>query len=325
MTIRIKANYLGFILILIGVVAGCNVATRIEGEYYLNQGKYGLGVEKFDKKLKQDAFDAPANFYMARYLLALDRPKEALPYIKEAVALDFKNADYHFWSGVCFHELKRPKDERKSYLMAIKYDPAHVQARLYLGHNYLDQKLWNKALKEYDRVLDLQRDQPQALYNRGLALNKLQRFSDEIMAWKDYLAYYPEGGWAIQAVDHLNARGNFEYRNYLIGYRRVPFKRIEFEGANAIFDEGTTSSLDEIGSILMITQKINLKISGYKDGNKVLARKRAEVVKDYLITNFPDIQSSRLAVAGMGSREKVQIDWKIFYLDDSLNIVTTRK
>ncbi|MEJ2285106.1 MAG: tetratricopeptide repeat protein, partial [Desulfobacterales bacterium] len=167
MTIRIKANYLGFILILIGVVAGCNVATRIEGEYYLNQGKYGLGVEKFDKKLKQDAFDAPANFYMARYLLALDRPKEALPYIKEAVALDFKNADYHFWSGVCFHELKRPKDERKSYLMAIKYDPAHVQARLYLGHNYLDQKLWNKALKEYDRVLDLQRDQPQALYNRG--------------------------------------------------------------------------------------------------------------------------------------------------------------
>ena len=325
MTIRIKANYLGFILILIGVVAGCNVATRIEGEYYLNQGKYGLGVEKFDKKLKQDAFDAPANFYMARYLLALDRPKEALPYIKEAVALDFKNADYHFWSGVCFHELKRPKDERKSYLMAIKYDPAHVQAHLYLGHNYLDEKLWNNALKEYDIVLNLQRDQPQALYNRGLALNKLQRFSEEIDAWKDYLAYYPDGGWAIQAIDHLNTRGNFEYRIFLIGYRRVPLRKIEFKGATIILNEITKSSLDQIGTILRLSQKINLQISGYKNGDKNLARKRAEVVKDYLTTHFPDIESSRLAVAGVGSREKVQIGWKIFYLDDSVNMVTTRK
>ena len=262
---------------------------------------------------------------MARYLMALERPKEALPYIKEAVALDFKNADYHFWLGVCFHELKRPKDERKSYLLAIRYDPAHVQARLYLGHNYLDEKLWSKALNEYNSVLELERDQPQALYNKGLALNKLQRFSEEVDAWKDYLAYYPKGGWAIQAIGHLNARGNFEYRVFLIGYRKTPIKRIEFGGAEVILDESTKSSLGEIGSILRISPKINLKISGYKSGNKKLARKRAEIVKDYLINRYPEIESGRLTATGTGSREKVQIDWKIFYLDDSLNIVTTRK
>jgi tetratricopeptide (TPR) repeat protein len=325
MTINNKIKYSGLILVLAVMVAGCQIATRVEGEYYLRQEKYSQGVEKFDAKIKQDAFDAPANYYMARYLMALERPKEALPYIKEAVALDFNNAEYHFWNGVCFHELKMPEDERKSYRFAIKYDPDHVQAHLYLGHNYLDEKQWVKALKEYDSVLDLQRDQPQALYNKGLALNKLQRFSEEIDAWKDYLAYYPDGGWAIQAVDHLNARGNFAYRNFLIGYRKVPLKRIEFEDATVIFDESTKSSLDEIGSILSIGQEINLQIRGYKTGNKNLARKRAEIVKDYLITRYPDIESGRLTVAGTSSREKVQIGWKIFYLDDSLHMITTRK
>ena len=325
MTIKIKVTYLELILALTVFVTGCQITNRIEGEYYLNQEKYSQGVEKFDEKLKQDAFDASANYYMARYLMALEKPKEALPYIKEAVALDFKNADYHFWNGICFHELKRPKDERKSYLLAIKYDPGHLQAHLYLGHNYLDENLWGNAPKEYDSVLDLQRDQPQALYNKGLVLNKLQRFSEEVDAWKDYLTYYPDGGWAIQAIDHLNARGNFEYRIFLIGYRRVPLKSIEFEGADAVFDESTKSSLDEIGSILRLSQKINLQISGYKNGDKKLARKRAEIVKDYLISHFPDIESSRLTANGTGNREKVQIGWKIFYLDDSLNMITTKK
>ena len=325
MTIKVKVTYLGFILVLAVFVTGCQITNRIEGEYYLNQEKYSQGVEKFDKKLKQDAFDAPSNYYMARYLMALERPEEALPYIKEAVALDFKNADFHFWNGVCFHELKRSEDERKSYLMAIKYDPGHVEARLYLGHNYLGDKQWAKALKEYNRVLDLQRNHPQALYNKGLVLNKLQRFSEEVDAWKDYLAYYPDGGWAIQAVEHLNARGNFEYRIFLIGYRRVPLKRIKFEDTTVIFDESTKSSLDEIGSILRLSQKISLKISGYKSGNKKLARKRAENVKEYLINRYPDIDSGRLIAEGLASREKVQIGWKIFYLDDSINMVTARK
>ena len=328
--VEIKVKHFWIIFVVIAIFSGCQLGTRIQGQYYLNQEKYSQGAErfdvkKFDEKLKSDSFDASANYYMARYLMALDRPKNALPYIKEAVALDFKNAEYHFWKGVCFHELKKSEDERKSYLFAIKYDPGHVQAHLYLGHNYLDEKLWGKALKEYDSVLNLQRDQPQALYNKGLALNRLQRFSEEVDAWKDYLAYYPDGGWAIQAVEHLNARGNFAYRNFLIGYRRVALKRIEFEDATVIFDENTKSSLDEIGSILSISQKISLKINGYKNGNKNLARKRAEVVKDYLITRYPDIESGRLTVAGTSSREKVQIGWKIYYLDDSLNMISTKK
>ena len=262
---------------------------------------------------------------MARYLLALNRPKAAYPYIKEAVALDFKNAEYHFWLGVCYHDLKRYQEERKSYLRALEFDSRHGPAYLYLAHSYLDNGEWAKALSAYDKVLEIEKDQPQAMYNRGLALNKLHRFADEIAAWKDYLKVYSEGGWAIQAVDHLNARGNFDYRNYYIGYRRVPLKKLAFEGTTSILTNMTKSSMDIIGSILSINKKIDLRIVGYKNGNKSLAKKRATSIKDYLVANYPEIDSSRLTIEGIGAPEKITINWKIFSVDDSINLITTKK
>ena len=143
---------------------------------HLEAGSQAEGVKKFDEKLKNDSFDASANYYMARYLLALSRPNDALPYIKEAVALEFNNADYHYWLGVCYHRLKRYGEERQSYLRAIQYNNRHADAYLYLGHSYLESGKWEEALGAYDKVLEIDKDHLQAMYNRALALNKLQRF-----------------------------------------------------------------------------------------------------------------------------------------------------
>ena len=321
----IKTKLSWAVIVVFVILPGCQLGTRVQGEYYLNQEKYAEGVKKFDEKLKNDSFDAPANYYMARYLLALDRPNDALPYIKEAVALDYQNADYHFWLGVCYHGLKRYGEERQSYLRAIKFDHRHVEAYLYLGHSYLESGRWEAALGAYDKVLEVDNEHPQAMYNRALALNKLQRLAEEVAAWKDYLKIYPAGGWAIQAVDHLNSRGDFDYRNYQIGYRRVPLKKIRFEGLTSILDVATKSSMGVVGSILSINKKIDLQIVGYKTGHKNLARKRANGVKEYMINNFSEIDPNRLAVRGVGTPEKIQINWKTFSVDDSINLITTKK
>ena len=321
----IKTKLSWAVIVVFVILFGCQLGTRVQGEYYLNQEKYAEGVKKFDEKLKNDSFDAPANYYMARYLLALDRPNDALPYIKEAVALDYQNADYHFWLGVCYHGLKRYGEERQSYLRAIKFDRRHVEAYLYLGHSYLENSRWEAALGAYDNVLEVDNEHPQAMYNRALALNKLQRLAEEVVAWKDYLKIYPAGGWAIQAIDHLNFRGDFDYRNYQIGYRRVPLKKISYEGSTSIPDVATKSSMGVIGSILSINKKIDLKIIGYKSGHKNLALKRANSIKEYLVNSFPEVDPNRLTVRGIGTPEKIQINWKTFSVDDSINLITTKK
>jgi tetratricopeptide (TPR) repeat protein len=314
-----------FALAIFFVLLGCTIITKFEGEYYLGEEKYNEGIDVFREKLQNDPWDSEAHFYMGRYLLAINKPNEAFSYLKQAVRLNFKNADYHFWLGVCYNELDKPIDEKKSYLRAIKYDPRHIDAHLYLGHSYLEHRQWDKALVQYKQVLKLDNNHPQALYNCGLALNKLQRYSKEIAAWKEYLKFYPEGKWAIRAVDHLNARGNFEYRNYIIGYRRVPLKQIRFEELTKSLIEDTIPSVDAIGSILSVNKKIHLKIIGYQNGNKSLAKKRADTLGNYLINNFSEIEPYRLTTEGIGTPEKIKIGSKEYSLSNSINVVTIEK
>ncbi|UCG67394.1 MAG: tetratricopeptide repeat protein [Deltaproteobacteria bacterium] len=315
-----------WVLVAIVIVfSGCGLRTLIEGEYYLNQEKYSEGAKHFHEVLQRNPSDPDTNYYMGRCLLSLSRPHEARPYLERATSLSPNRAQYHFWLGVCYHELKKPKMERASYLRAVELDRHHIQSHLFLGHNYLEDGRWKEALGAYGRVLTLQPDHPQALYNRGLALNRLRRYPEEIAAWKEYLRSYPEGKWAIQAVDHLNARGNFEYRNFTIGYRRVPLEQIRFKPSTNTLQQGTKPSLEVIGSILRTNKKIYLAIIGYKKGDEKLAKSRAKSIQSYLTSNFPTIAGGRLTSRGAGGPERISIGSRIFMLDESINFVTIKR
>jgi tetratricopeptide (TPR) repeat protein len=304
---------------------GCEIGSRVQGQYYLHNEKYNDGIETFREKLKKNAFDPTANYYMGRYLLALKRPNDAYPYLKEAVALDFMNANYHFWLGVCYSGLGNLKKERESYLRAIRFDERHMPAHLYLGHSYLEHSQWEKALNAYNRVLDLQSDHAQALYNRALIFNQMQRIPEEIAAWKQYLSHYPEGEWAFKAVDHLNVQGNFDYRTYLIGDFKVVLEKIQFEATSGFRLKDNQPSLDVVGSIIYTNQNIRIKIVSYRSGNKTLAKRRAESVKKYIIGKYPKMNYRRLAVSGIGEPERVKAGWKRFDLNDSINFMTVQK
>lgn len=196
---------------------------------------------------------------------------------------------------------------------------------LYLGHSYLEHSQWEKALNAYNRVLDLQSDHAQALYNRALTFNQMQRIPEEIAAWKQYLVYYPEGEWAFKAVDHLNAQGNFDYRTYLIGDFKVVLEKIQFEATSGFRLKDNQPSLDVVGSIIHTNQNIRIKIVSYRSGNKTLAKRRAESVKRYIIGKYPKMNPRRLAVSGIGEPERVTTGWKRFDLNDSINFMTVQK
>ena len=313
------------ILLISLILCGCAVGNRIEGQYYLDQEKYRQGIDAFRVKLKQDSLDPAAQYYMGRYLLALNQPKEAYPYLREAVALDFKNANYQFWLGVCYSGLNQVRKERESYQRAIAFNKYHLQARLYLGHSYLEHARWEKALDAYDGVLNLKRDHAQALYNRALALNQMRRVAEEIAAWKQYLQYYPEGSWAIQAAHHLNARGDFDYRAFFIGDIRVLLKKIRFKPGSELFVENRQPSLDVIGAVMRGKQKIHLKIECHLHGNGKLAKRRAENVKSYIMTKYPEVIPRRLSASGSGKAEKITVGGKTFQLNDSMNFMTIKK
>jgi tetratricopeptide (TPR) repeat protein len=301
---------------------GC---AQIKGNWFLTNERYEEGIRSFEKVILANPDDPAANYYMGRYYLALEKPEQALPYFRKAVQLKRASANYQFWLGVAYWAVMDFKAERESYLRALSLDKKHVPARLYLAHNHLDKGEWQKALTQYEKVIKQDRYNPEALYSRGLALKQLNKPAEEIQAWKSYLKYYPDGRWALRAVDHLNALGDFSYRNFTIGYRRVTLEQIVFAPGTARLLSKGRPSLRVVGSILKINQEIELQVVGYKKDDRALATARAKAVRDYLLRYFPAIEPSRLKYLGEGHEERITTEKRPFRLDESIAFVTTKK
>jgi len=297
----------------------------LKGERLLKSEQYQDGVATFKSIVTEEPKNPEAQYYLGRFYLALERPEEALPYLKRAVQGEPAKADYHFWLGVAYWAIRDFDLERKSYLQALAKDPKHVPARLYLAHNFLDSGEWQKALENYDRLLRREPHNPEALYNRALAIMEIHRPKEEARAWKRYLQYYPEGKWALRAVDHLNQLGDFSYRNFTIGYRRVTLEHIPFSPGSAKLLSQGKPSLQVLGTILSINDEIFLEVVCYKNGASALAAARAKAVRDYLLHEFPRLKPSRIGARGIGHKEKKQVGSKRYLLDDSTSFVTTKK
>ena len=309
-----------FILML--SLFGC---TSLKGERLLKNEQYQAGVVTFKSIVQEEPKNPEAQYYLGRFYLALERPEEALPHLKRAVQGDLAKTDYHFWLGVAYWAIRDFDLERKSYFQALAIDPKHVPARLYLAHTFLDSGEWQQALDNYDLLLRREPYNPEALYNRALALTELDRPKEETKAWKQYLGYYPEGKWALRAVDHLNELGDFSYRNFTIGYRRVTLEHISFSPNSAKLLSKGKPSLQVLGTILSINDQVWLEIVCYKNGDSSLAAARATAVRDYLEQAFPGIKLSRLGARGIGSKERIKAGRKVYLLDDSTTFITTKK
>jgi tetratricopeptide (TPR) repeat protein len=310
------------LLTLVLLMPGC---MSLKGERLLKKEQYQDGIDTFKSIVQKEPENPKAQYYLGRFYLAQEKPEEALPHLKRAVQGDPAKADYHFWLGVAYWAVRDFDLERRSYLRALAKDQKHLPSRLYLAHNYLDSGEWQEALKNYDLLLRREPYNPEALYNRALALKELHRPHEEALAWKRYLKYYPEGKWAIRAVDHLNQLGQFSYRNFTIGYRRVTLEDIPFPSGSAKLLSQGKPSLQVLGTILSINDKISLEVVCYKSGDPSLAAARAKAVKDYLLQHFPKVKPSRIRPRGIGHKEKIKISNKVHFLDDSTTFVTTKK
>ena len=179
-------------------------------------------------------------------------------YLKRSAQLDPGQADTFFWTGVAYAQLKQPALEREMYLKALSLDNQNLQARTYLAHNQFEKGEYKAALENYDRVLGVQPDNPDALYNKTLILEHLGQKPQEKRALKQYLAFYPSGAYAIRAVNRLNDMSDFEYHNYRIGKRLVTLQEIQFTESTAEISNLSRPSLDVLGAVLQNNQRTAL-------------------------------------------------------------------
>lgn len=162
-----------------------------------------------------------ADYFIGRALLAEEQWEEAAEYLCRAAGMAGGNPEYALWAGVALGKLGDREGEREMYRQTVGSHPDYVPARLYLGHTLLESGEAAAALEEYSRVLALVPNEEVALYNRALAVRELGDRELTAAAWKEYLRLNRTGKWAYRAVEHLNALGDFTYRGYRIGHRRI--------------------------------------------------------------------------------------------------------
>jgi len=310
--------------LMLFLLSGCSIKQQVRGEYYLDSEKYEKGVAYFEQDFVKHRENPSTNYYLGRFYLAEGAYEKGLLHLKRAALLDQQNADNYFWLGIA-HAANNQKDlERSSYLKALEIKSDHVQALTYLGHNYFEKAQLEKALLTYDRVLEIWPENPSALFNRALILKHEKRTPEEKLAWKRYLTITASGTKARQAVENLNAAGDFDYRNYLIGRRIVTLKRIDFKPATPVIRKDTRLSLDVLGSVLENNQDIAIHVVAYQKNNRKLAEDRAQAIKQYLLKKFPKIQLSRLKLSWFDVPENINTGepGHLYQVDESVNFIT---
>ena len=177
--------------------------------------------------------NSEANFFIGRGLLAAGQWEKAVPFLQQASLLVPENPEYRLWEGVALGKQGNKEGEREVYKKTIRRHPGYVPARLYLGHNLLENGQHDAALAEYNRVLAIAPDERTALYNRALAYQLLGQKEQEAAAWREYLISQRTGIWAYRAVEHLNELGDFTFRSYQIGFRRIILNQKLLLGMNS--------------------------------------------------------------------------------------------
>lgn len=319
MGVRVKKITVVAVLLAVLTLAGC---ARVVGQYYLQEEKYEQGIEILGQQLRENPEDATAAYYLGRYYLGLNKPELGLEYLDKAVALDPEDADYVFWKGVAHWALMDFEKERAAYEKAVSLKPKHISANLYLGHGYVDEGKWAKAVEKYDTVLEVDPYNPEALFNRAVALNGLGKQTEEMAAWKKFLEYYPEGNMALQATERLNLHGNFAYRNFILGNRNVTLLGVTFKPGTDVLESDSKQSLHLLSAMLKENTALAFHIVAYNKGDKALAKAQAKAVKAYMLGGNPTIDPNRLPLSWFGTAEVVEVGEKQFALDQSVQFIT---
>lgn len=240
--------------------------------------------------------DSEASFLVGRGLLAAGLPGEALPLLQKASLTVPDNPEYAYWEGICFWANGMPEKERSSYQRGITSSPETVPLLLNLGHNFLEEKNFQEALVQYDRVLSLVPKESTALYNKALIYHLQQQEELAKIAWVNYLEHYRYGRKSFRAVRHLNNLNDFTYRIYQLGGRKIILKQ------SALLDMRPQNQLNKdveiLTSWLRYDPVLDIHLVFFHEDDISIAKHKAIEMKKRIVT-----------VLGEQVRPRVRLSW----------------
>jgi tetratricopeptide (TPR) repeat protein len=226
-------------------------AKNNEGNFFLIKGKYDEAINKYREALAIDPGNTLILDNLSWALIMAARYQEALECLKKSITIDPNNASTNFYLGVAYWMLSDTKDARPNLEKAVLLNPGHPYSHyylsmvyeeegdlknaiiqgelaayilgktwnpdiaLYLGDLYAHAEMFQKALLQYQKLVDEKDYAFRANYGLGIAYG---RFGDEKMSEKHLLMAYrlnDEDPMVSYALGKLYSQDNDELKKAL--------------------------------------------------------------------------------------------------------------
>lgn len=282
-------------------------------------GGYALHAVMPHHKVPKIAGTADANFQIGKEYYFAGMGQEALHFFTEASKQSPENPVYPFWRGLVYWSEGEIAKERESYRQSIINSNNYLPALLNLANSYLNQGDFNQALPLYNRVIELEPQEEQALYNRALSYRLAGYEKQEQAALKKFLELHRTGKRAEKAVQRLHTLGNREFRSYPIGGQQVILNQ------SVLLGETGSPVLDEIQIVTKALHEpvpVKIHVVVFSPGNLELGREKARSLQESLNLIIPT-NMKHSVTSSWFDRPESQTGNRPDKIDESLLLFTT--
>ncbi|KAL3142922.1 hypothetical protein ABBQ38_003209 [Trebouxia sp. C0009 RCD-2024] len=205
--------------------------------------RYDAAVSDYTRALEIQPGNATAYHNRASLFERLGRLQEALADFEQALSLEPKNALSHNARGLLLEKMGKPDAALTDFEAAVQLDGGtNVDFLRNRGLCFRARRDYNKAVEDFDRVLQRSPSDLAALSNRGYAFRKLGKFA---AASEDYTAALKQSPGTVRLH---NNRGYClaklgKYKSAIQDYQRV----IQLDPANAHAYHNRGISFDKLG------------------------------------------------------------------------------
>lgn len=106
-----------------------------------------------------------------------------------SVGIGYALGHFYFWNDV---DMKRVNEQLEFYKEEVRKDPANLQNRIVLGYTYFLKGDNEEAIKEFDFVLEQDKNYYDAHYNLGLVFLDEERYNEALIEFEKTVDIAPK-------------------------------------------------------------------------------------------------------------------------------------
>ena len=192
------ASFIYLLFISAVILAGCGQSSTPPPSAPMNTPPPGM---------QQPAVTPPPPQQLSLYMVPLDQSgfsMETIQANKKKIDQEPNNVQALVSLGDANFMIQRFEKSQEYYERALKADPKNINARLSLSNCYIFMQKPDEAIKQLDQLLAMQKDYPEALFNKGLILLQSKRdTAGAKKVWTQLVQAHPEHELAQQVKNEL--------------------------------------------------------------------------------------------------------------------------